>query len=112
LITPGSNPVGILEIFESLAFITKVTAAGYHATLEIHEAHQPDNGLVSAMYDLVTIEFLLAELRAVKAELRGNQVMQSRDLDVIEDTSLLGNSEKMLFYIKELCASHEDSSLI
>jgi hypothetical protein len=31
----------------------------------------PDNSLVSSMYDLVTIEFMLAELRAVKNELFG-----------------------------------------
>jgi len=58
------------------------------------------------------MEFLLAELRAVKAELRGDQVMQSRDLDVIEDSSILGNPEKMLFFIKELIAAAEDPNLI
>jgi len=46
------------------------------------------------------VEFLLAELRAVKTELRGDKVMQSRDLDVIEDSSILGNPEKMLFSLK------------
>lgn len=51
------------------------------------------------------MEFLLAELRAVGAEMRGNIVAQSNDLDVIEDSSILGNSEKMLFLIKELVAT-------
>jgi hypothetical protein len=31
---------------------------------------------------------------------------------VIEDSSILGNAEKMLFFIKELIASAEDPNLI
>lgn len=31
---------------------------------------------------------------------------------MIEDSSILGNSEKMLFFIKELIASAEDPNLI
>ena len=58
------------------------------------------------------MEFMLAELRAVKDELRGNQVVQSRDLELIEDDSILGNPEKMLFFIKELIAAAEDPNLI
>jgi hypothetical protein len=38
--------------------------------------------------------------------------MQARDLDVIEDMSILGNPEKMLFFIKELGAAAEDPNLI
>jgi hypothetical protein len=64
------------------------------------------------MYELVTMEFMLAELRAVKTEQRGELVVSSRDLDIIEDSSVLGNSEKMYFLIKEMAASHEDSSII
>jgi hypothetical protein len=59
-------------MFESLSYISKVVAAGYHATKELHELHRPDNGMVSSILDLVTSEFLLAELIAVKAELRGD----------------------------------------
>ena len=38
--------------------------------------------------------------------------MQSRDLDVIEDSSILGNAEKSLFFMKELIAAAEDPHLI
>jgi hypothetical protein len=37
------------------------------------------------MYELVTLEFILAEFRAVKAETKGDLVVSSKDLDVIED---------------------------
>ena len=111
-LTPGSDKVGILEIFESLSQVTKVAAAINNAFTEIDSAHNPDNGLVAATYDLVTAEFLLAELRAVKAECRGDRIVSSRDQDLIEDTSLLGNSEQMLFLTKEVCASFEDSAIV
>jgi len=102
----------MLEIYESLSSITKVSACIHHAVSELHELHQPDNGLVSSMQNLVALEFILAELRAVKAEQCGDQGESARDLDMIEDSSILGSSEKMLFFIKELIASAEDPNLI
>lgn len=89
-----------------------MTAAGHHAVKELHDVHQPDNGMISSLQELVTMEFMLAELRAVKAELRGNHLMQSRDMEIIEDSSILGNPEKMLFFIKELIAAAQDPDLI
>ena len=55
---------------------------------------------------------MLSELRAIKAEARGDNIVSSRDMELIEDTSVLGNSENMLFFMKELSASHEDSTII
>lgn len=84
-VAPGCNKIGILEIYESLTSVVKVSAACYHAVREILDCHEPDNGLVASMYELVTLEFMLAELRAVKSEQNGSQIVCSRDLDVIED---------------------------
>ena len=33
-------------------------------------------------------------------------------MEVLQDTSILGNSDKMLFYTKELVASAEDPALV
>ena len=68
----NANPCAILEIFESLGQAVKVCAAQHHAVREILDAHQPDNGLLASMYELVTIEFMLSELRAIKSENRGD----------------------------------------
>lgn len=84
-VAPGCNKIGILEIYESLTSVVKVSAACYHAVKEILDCHEPDNGLVASMYELVTLEFMLAELKAVKSEQNGAQIVCSRDLDVIED---------------------------
>lgn len=39
MMAPGSNFVGILEIFESLTSVVKVTAACHHAVREILDVH-------------------------------------------------------------------------
>lgn len=38
-LVPGSNYIGILEIYESLSSITRVAAACYHAIQELHDVH-------------------------------------------------------------------------
>jgi len=73
-ITEMGKEICILDFFESLAFISKVVSVCHHSCDEIHEVHRPDNGLISAALDLCTFKFLLAELRAVKGEERGDSV--------------------------------------
>ena len=58
-----------------------IAASTHHAIAELNEVHRPDNGLTSSSIDLVTLEFLLAEMRAVNIENGGDQLMQPRDLD-------------------------------
>jgi hypothetical protein len=45
-----------------------LSASVYHAIAELNEVHRPDNGLTSSSMDLVVMEFLLAEMRAVGIE--------------------------------------------
>jgi len=49
-----------------------LAASAYQAISELNEVHRPENGLVSSSMDLVTLEFLLAEMRAVVIEYRGD----------------------------------------
>ena len=64
---------------------------------------------MSAALEVVTLQFLQAELRGVRAEeMEGDRVNSSRELDLISDDSIIGNSDKMMFHMKELVASIED----
>ena len=45
-------------------------------------------------------------------DFNGDRITSPRDLDLIYDNSILGNSDKMLFHMKELVASIEDPNLI
>ena len=74
--------------------------------------HRPDNGFMQSALDVVTFQFLLAELKGIRAEeIGGDRISSARDLDLIADDSILGNSDKMLFTMKELVASIEDPNL-
>ena len=57
---------------------------------------------------------MLAELRAIRAEeVEGSdRASSSRDMDLLADDSIIGNSDKMLFHMKELVATIEDPNLI
>ena len=75
--------------------------------------HRPDNGFMSAALDVVVLQFLHAELKAIRAEeVEGDRINSARDLELIQDDSIIGNSDKMIFHMKDLVASIEDPVLI
>lgn len=82
-IVEQGKEIGILDFYESLSYITKIAAVCHHSIKEIFEVHRPDNGLISAAMELQVLKYLLAELRAVKGEERGEMISQNRDLDLI-----------------------------
>ena len=109
----GGRKIGILDIYESLANMPRIVSAIANCASELQEVHKPDNGFMSAAIDLVTFQFLLAELKGVRAEeVEGDRVNSARDLELIADDSIVSNSDKMLFHMKELVASIEDPNLI
>jgi hypothetical protein len=68
---------------------------------------------MSAALEVVTLQFLLVELKAVRAEeIGGDRINSARDLDLLADDSIIGNPDKMLFHMKELVASIEDPNLV
>ena len=103
--------VGILDFYDSLSILPRIVAALTHSCNEIRDVHQPDNGFMSAAMDLVSLQFIQAELVALRSEQRGELVTSSRDLQMLEDDAIVGNSDKMLFHIKELIASIEDPNM-
>ena len=108
----GSKEIGILDFYESLANLPKVVSAIQNCTEELRDVHKPDNGFMSAAMDVVTFQFLLAELKGVRAEeCEGDRVSSARDLDLLSDDSIISNSDKMLFHMKELVASIEDPNM-
>ena len=81
--TSESRPIGILDFYESLAILPKVVSVMQHCCQEMRDVHKPDNGFMEAAMDVVTLKFIYSELKGVRAEERGDQVSQSKVLDVI-----------------------------
>lgn len=61
--------------------------------------------------DTVTYQFMLSELKVVRAESTGDTRSEPKIIDALTDSSIVGNSDKMLFLTKELVASIEDPSM-
>ena len=109
----SSREIGILDFYESISNLPKIVSAIQTCQAELHGLHKPDNGYMSAALDVVILQFLHAELMVIRAEeIDGERLTSSRDLDLLTDDSILGNSDKMLFHMKELVATIEDPNLI
>ena len=97
----------MLDFYESLHVIPRVIASIQGAVQELCECHRPDNGLLTTALDLSTCKILIAELKTVKNQ-DSLYFERSKGMEYLDDNSILGNPDKMLFYAKELAASSED----
>ena len=73
----------------------------------MNEIHRPDNGLMTTALEIATYRYFISELKLVKGE-KTLSIDPPIGMNYIEDDSILGNSDKMLFFTKELVASAED----
>lgn len=106
--SPGSERIGMLDFYESLTILVKLIAAMKGAFTELYEVHHPDNGLTLSALELCTYRYFQAELKMVKGESQLAVDPPAANLNYIEDDSILGNSDRMLFYAKEFAASADD----
>jgi len=75
--------------------------------LDTIEAHRPDNGLLTTLLERSVLHYLSAELEVVDNQANLNYEKQ-QGLEYIDDNSIIGNPDKILFYTKELAASARD----
>jgi|TARA_B110000285_G_scaffold234957_1_gene313906 hypothetical protein len=75
--------------------------------LDTIEAHRPDNGLLTTLLERSMLHYLSAELEVVDNQANLNYEKQE-GLQYIDDNSIIGNPDKILFYTKELAASARD----
>ena len=87
--------------------IVRVIAAMQIAFEEIKEVHRPDNGLTATSLEIATYRYFLSELKVIKGE-NTLTIDKPSGLNYLEDDSILGNPDKMMFYAKEFLASAED----
>ena len=65
------------------------------------DCHKPDNGLMTTALEKCTYDLLLAELKTVQNE-DSLYLDRQKGMDLLDDDSVVGNSDKMLFFTKEL----------
>jgi len=99
----------LLDFYESLAVMPRVLSSVQRVFTELAEVHRPDNGLLMACLELSSIKALAALLQTTLSE-DGKYTQRAKGAEYIEDDEILGTSDKMLFYTKELESSAEDES--
>ena len=87
----------------------KVVSVIQQALKELNEVHRPDNGLLSASLELSTIKHLEDELLTVES-MDGLTLDQAQGHHYIEDNTIAGNSDHMLWLNKELASCKDDPS--
>ena len=105
--TPQSQSIGLLDFYESLQVMPRCLSAIKGAVRGLLDCHKPDNGLLSTALEKCSYDLLLAELKTVQGE-DGLVLDRPRGMDLLDDDSVVGNPDKVLFFTKELAASAED----
>jgi len=76
---------------------------------ELLEVHKPDNGLLSTCLEISTYKHLMDDLKLSADESPSN--LKSKGKFYLEDSSIVGNPDKMLFYVKELAICGKDPNV-
>lgn len=97
----------MLDFYESFQIMPKIIASIQNAVNELYDVHKPDNGLLYSALEKATYDGLTMELKRVQDE--DNIVAErSKGMEKLDDNSIVGNPDKMLFYAKELASSARD----
>ena len=102
--------MGLLDFYDSLHVMPRAIAAMSKAVKELVEVHRPDNGMMAASLELSAYKMLMAELKVVQNE-DSLYLDKSEGMQYLEDDSIVGNPDKMLFFAKELAASGEEGGM-
>lgn len=99
----GAHTIDLLDFYEGLHVMPRVLAAMNKATKDLYAAHRPDNGLLSAALDLQAYRFMQQELENVRAQ--AALLEQPDGMLHLEDDTIAGNPDYLLYLTKELAAS-------
>jgi hypothetical protein len=87
----------------------RITSSIHSSIKELSELHRPDNGLTQTCLEISTYRSILIQLKQLKGEKSLFVESPSKGMQYLEDDSIVGNPDRMLFYTKEFLAAVEDS---
>ena len=85
----------------------RIIASIQGAVKELSDVHKPDNGLMMSALEKSTYDGLMQELRKVTDE-DNITAERTKGMEKLDDNSVVGNPDKMLFFAKELASSARD----
>jgi len=99
--------MSVLDFYESLQIMPRIIASIQGAVKELSDVHKPDNGLMMSALEKSTYDGLMQELRKVTDE-DNITAERTKGMEKLDDNSVVGNPDKMLFFAKELASSARD----
>ena len=101
--TPWSLPINILDFYNSLTFINKFYAITRTCMTELVDVLKPHDNTLLALIEMKIYERAEVEFMRSRAFLEG-ELIEYVGHEYLEDETILGNSDKMNFYVKDLVA--------
>jgi hypothetical protein len=91
-----------LDFFsDSMGFVTKLSAALAQCMKELTDALKPHDNMMSTALESVLLKAALDHYRKVQQFLSG-ELTETVGHQYLEDESILGSSDKMMFFMKEM----------
>jgi hypothetical protein len=102
--SPWSNDVGLLDFYESLDFASKFNTIMQSGHQELCDSLKPYNYQIMTLIELEFTKAALDEFHNV-IKIQEGSVVEYEGREFIEDEAVLGSTEKMIFYCKEMVAN-------
>ena len=90
----------MLDFFEGLDFTTKFYSTIQSITQELDEVLKPHDNTLLAMIELKILERAEIEYKKTRAFFEGD-LKEYKGAEYIEDESIVGNPDKVTFYVKD-----------
>lgn len=100
-VCPWSEPSANLDFYDSLSFINKFYSILAQVQQELYDTLKPYDPTVMTYIDSQVSVKALAEFRRVVKIMEGAEV-EYEGRQYVEDESVMGNPDKMVFYAKEM----------
>ena len=103
-VNPWSDLTANLDFYDSLGFINKFSGILTQIQTELYDALKPYDPTVMTYIDSQVSKYALEEFRKVIKFMEGSET-EYEGRQYVEDESVIGNPDKMVFYAKEMLSS-------
>lgn len=104
-----SVPLSILDFCDSLKFVTKFYSTIQTVFIELQDVLKPHDSTLLTMIEQKIFEKAEIEFKKVKAFYQAD-LQEYQGADILESESIVGNSDKIMFYTRDL-VSHLEKTI-
>ena len=107
-----SEAMSIMDFYsDSLSFVAKLTSTIKNCHKELQDVLKPHDNMMNSLLEAEIYKEALDQYREMQGFLIGETV-ETNGHQYIEDESIMGNSDKMIFYTRELMSEIKKSKRV